>query len=59
MIAEQFTSGTIRNVADNADINLLTTDRKAMRFIERVGYFQVITTFRKPITILKTASASA
>ncbi len=59
MIAEQFTSGTIRNVADNADINLLTTDRKAMRFIERVGYFQVITKFRKPITILKTATASA
>ena len=59
MIAEQFTSGTVRNVADSADINLLTTDRKAMRFIERVGYFQVITTFRKPITILKTASASA
>lgn len=59
MVAEQFTTGTVRNVADDADINLLTQDRKAMRFVERVGYFQVITTFRKPITVLKTASASA
>jgi HK97 family phage major capsid protein len=59
MIVDEFTSGTIRNVANNADINILTTDRTAVRFIERVGYFQIITQFRKPVTVLKTAQASA
>jgi HK97 family phage major capsid protein len=56
---EKFDAGTIRNVANNADINLITSDRKAVRFIERVGYVQMITTFRKPITVLATAPASA
>lgn len=59
MIVDEFTSGTIRNVANDADINILTTDRTAVRFIERVGYFQIITQFRKPVTVLKTAQASA
>jgi len=59
MSVDQFTAGTIKNVANNADINLITTDRTAVRFIERVGYFQIITKFRKPITILKTSTASA
>lgn len=58
MAVDQFTGGTIRNVANNADINLITTDRTAVRFIERVGYFQVITKLKKPITVLKTATAS-
>lgn len=55
---ERFNAGTIKNVANNADINLITSDRQAVRFIERVGYMQSITTFRIPITVLSTGSAS-
>ncbi|MCX6785928.1 MAG: phage major capsid protein [Candidatus Komeilibacteria bacterium] len=57
--AERFDAGVVRNVAANADLNLITTDRKAIRLIERVGYVQLITTLNKPITVLKTAEASA
>lgn len=46
IVADRFNAGTIRNVANNADINLITTDREAIRWIQRVGY----------ITILPTAS---
>lgn len=56
---ERFDAGMIRNVANNADINLITTDRQAVRFVERVGYMQSITGFRKPITVLSTNTASA
>jgi len=56
---EKFDAGTIRNVANNADINLITTDRQAVRFVERVGYMQSITGFRIPITVLSTNTASA
>ena len=56
---ERFDAGSIRNVANNADINLITTDRQAVRFIERVGYMQSITSFRIPITVLSTNTASA
>jgi len=56
---EKFDAGTIRNVANNADINLLTQDRQAVRFVERVGYMQSITGFRIPITVLSTNTASA
>jgi len=57
--AKRFDAGTIRNVAGNADINLITTDREAIRFTERVGYVQVIQNLKKPITVLKTAAVSA
>ena len=57
--AKRFDAGVVRNVADSGDINLITTDREAMRFIERVGYVQVITTINIPVTRLTTASASA
>lgn len=57
--AKRFDAGTIRNVAGNADINLITSDREAIRWTERVGYVQVIQNFKKPITVLKTAAASA
>lgn len=56
---ERFDAGSIRNVANSADINLITTDRQAVRFIERVGYMQSITGFRIPITVLSTNTASA
>jgi HK97 family phage major capsid protein len=52
----RFNSGVIKNVANNADINLITTDREAIRFIERTGYVNIIPT---AVTKLTTASASA
>ena len=55
--AKRFDTGSIRNVADTADINLLTSDREAIRWTQRVGYFQVIQNGKKPITVLKTAAS--
>ena len=40
--ADMFDTGLIRNVAGNADINLLTTDRVAIRWIERAGFVVVV-----------------
>lgn len=54
--ANRFNSGTVRNVAANADINLITTDREAIRWVERVGYIRIIPT---AVTKLTTAAASA
>jgi len=54
--ADRFNAGVVRNVADNADINLITTDREAIRWIERVGYIAILPNC---ITVLKTAEASA
>jgi len=51
-----FNTGSIRNVANDADINLLTTDRQAVRWTERVGYIRIIPT---ALTKLTTNSASA
>lgn len=56
---DKFNAGIVRNVANSGDINLITSDREAVRFIERVGYFQVITSLDIPITVLATAAASA
>ncbi len=53
--ADMFEAGSIKNVAGNADINLITTDRKAIRWIERVGY---ITILPKAVTRLLTDSIS-
>lgn len=53
--ADRFNAGVVRNVANNADINLITTDREAIRWIERVG---AITVFPEAITVLKTGSGS-
>lgn len=44
IVADRFNAGTIRNVAGNADINLLTTDREAIRWISRVGYMTILPT---------------
>ena len=56
---KRFDAGIVRNVANDADINLITTDREAVRWVSRVGYMQTITTLKIPITVLKTAAASA
>jgi HK97 family phage major capsid protein len=56
MKASRFNSGTVRNVANNADINLITTDREAIRWTERTGYIRIIPT---AVTKLTTAAASA
>ena len=53
--ADMFDAGSVRNTADGADLNLITTDRKAMRWIERVGY---VTVLPKAVTVLKTKETS-
>ena len=55
IVADMFDAGTIKNVAGNADINLITSDRKAMRWIERVGF---ITLLPKAVSVLKTGEVS-
>jgi HK97 family phage major capsid protein len=52
--ADRFNAGVVRNVADNADINLITTDREAIRWVERVGYIAILPT---AVTRLRTAAA--
>jgi HK97 family phage major capsid protein len=54
--ASRFNAGIVRNVAANADINLITTDREAVRWTERTGYVRIIPT---AVTKLTTAAASA
>lgn len=39
---ERFTSGIVKNAANNADVNLITTDRQAMRWVSRVGYMLIL-----------------
>ena len=51
---KRFDAGIVRNVADNADINLITTDREALRWTERVGYIRIIPT---AITTLSTSAS--
>jgi len=53
---DRFNAGVVRNVADDGDINLITTDREAIRFKERVGAITILPT---AVTKLTTASASA
>jgi HK97 family phage major capsid protein len=52
--ADRFQGGVVRNVADNADINLITSDREAIRWVERVGYLAILPT---AVTRLKTAAS--
>ena len=54
--AKRFDAGTVRNVAGSADLNLITSDREAIRWTERVGYIVIIAT---AVTKLTTASSSA
>jgi HK97 family phage major capsid protein len=44
IVADRFNAGVIKNVAGNADINLITTDREAIRFISRVGAITILPT---------------
>jgi HK97 family phage major capsid protein len=53
--ADRFNAGVVSNVAGNGDINLITTDREAVRWVERVGY---ITILPSAVTVLSTASGS-
>jgi len=52
--AKRFDAGTVRNVADNADINLITTDREAIRWTERFGFIVVI-----PSAVTKLTTAAS
>lgn len=54
--ASRFNAGVVRNVANNADVNLITTDREAVRWTERTGYIRIVPT---AVTKLTTAAASA
>ncbi len=54
MEAKQFDAGTVKNVAGNADINLITTDREAIRWVERVGYLAIMPSI---IAVLETPAA--
>ena len=54
--AKRFDAGTVRNVANSADINLITSDREAIRWTERFGFIVIVPT---AITKLTTAAASA
>lgn len=56
MKVSRFDAGVIRNVANDADINLITTDREAVRFTERTGYIRILPT---AVTRLTTAATSA
>jgi HK97 family phage major capsid protein len=40
--ADRFNAGVVRNVANNADINLITTDREAIRWVQRVGAITIL-----------------
>lgn len=55
IMADRFNAGTVQNVANNAEINLITTDREAIRWIERVGYITILPT---ALVVLKTGSGS-
>lgn len=55
MAADKFDAGSVRNIANNADINLITTDRQAIRWIQRVGYIALMPSC---VTVLKTGSGS-
>ncbi|MHA1853386.1 MAG: phage major capsid protein [Candidatus Heimdallarchaeaceae archaeon] len=55
IIVDSFKGGTVRNVADNDDINLITTDREAVRWINQVGFIAIIPT---AVTKLTTSSSS-
>lgn len=40
--ADRFDAGVVRNVADDGDINLITTDREAVRWVERIGTLHLL-----------------
>lgn len=50
-----FDSGVVRNVGNNADLNLITQDMKALRVVRRVGFTVALPA---GITVLKTGASS-
>lgn len=50
------TEATVRNTADDGDLNLFRNDMSALRVVERIGGVGVI---ENAVTVLKTATASA
>jgi len=48
---KRFDAGTVADVAGTGTINLITTDREAVRWTERVGYIRIIPS---AMTVLKT-----
>lgn len=50
-----FDAGTVRNVGNSADLNLITQDMKALRVVRRVGFTVAMPT---GITVLKTGATS-
>lgn len=56
IVADKFTAGTVRNVANDGDLNLITTDREAVRWITQVGFIVILPT---AVTKLTTNSVSA
>ena len=53
--ADRFNAGVVRNVAADGDINLITSDREAIRWVERVG---AITILPSAVVRLTTGAAS-
>lgn len=53
---KMFDAGSVRNTANNADLNLITQDMQALRVVERIGYVAVIPT---AVTVLTTDSSSS
>jgi HK97 family phage major capsid protein len=39
---DRFNAGVVRNQANNGDVNLITTDREAVRWVSRVGYITIL-----------------
>lgn len=56
MVVNLFNSGLVRNTDDDDDLNLITQDMTALRFVERVGFVAVLP---GAVTVLKTAAESA
>jgi len=54
--AKRFDAGLVNNIAGNGTINLITTDREAIRWTERVGYIVILPT---AVTKLTTHTVSA
>jgi len=55
MEAKRFDAGMVKNVEGNADVNLITTDREAVRWVERVGSLNIQPQI---VAVLKTGTAS-
>jgi HK97 family phage major capsid protein len=54
IVAKRFDAGTVKDVAGTGTINLITTDREAIRWTERFGFIVII-----PIAVTKLTTASA